>query len=299
MQKLLGAHGGEPEAGGGNSSDLATVRWDLIDPEPTKVEEAKRPETARSIEAADGIENASETASIKPPAARTSTTVDYEVPNATGEAWPKRRGRPPKALKEWQSMLSLTKADNLGTPDRQSSTAPRVATPSSVLTNVNANTMTGGKPVGYAQLRQVDEEGKVIKKKGRPIGWRKAIHSREAAGLEPASNANKSKEPKQFTPKKEKQVVDPLYQVYKCQWGGCSAELHNLDTLKKHIVKVHGTENDANKYECWWKGCGAATRHEGKVANFDTIEEWIGHVEEKHMNPIGWKLGDGPQVRGE
>jgi hypothetical protein len=55
-------------------------------------------------------------------------------------------------------------------------------------------------------------------------------------------------------------------------------------------VKVHAQTREDGKYVCHWVGCGE--EKEG-------IEDWIAHVDEKHVLRLRWRLGDGVGVGGE
>ncbi|KAA8651319.1 putative C2H2 finger domain protein [Aspergillus tanneri] len=74
------------------------------------------------------------------------------------------------------------------------------------------------------------------------------------------------------------------YPVYTCYWKDCQAELHNLDMLKKHIYKVHVSFN----ITCLWKDCSLSE-------NMPAASLYK-HVKKEHVEPIAWKLGDGPRV---
>lgn len=37
------------------------------------------------------------------------------------------------------------------------------------------------------------------------------------------------------------------YKSYRCQWSGCSAELHSFETLQQHVVKVHSKADSKTK----------------------------------------------------
>jgi hypothetical protein len=157
---------------------------------------------------------------------------------------------------------------------------------------------SSGAGVGYSAFQQLNPDG--TKKKGRPFGWKKSVHSREAQGLPKATHPSTvPSRLKQTSTPKQPQEVEPHYQEYKCQWDGCNSLLINLDTLKKHLVKVHGKENERGEYACGWKDCKGvkmAGLAAGRVpAKFPDIETWIQHVNENHVRPIAWKLGDGPK----
>lgn len=193
---------------------------------------------------------------------------------------PKKRGRPPKnptSVNNFQSVNSPAEVASQrlsGTP-RQMSNQPQ-STPGS------------GGAVGYAAFRTYDENGNEVKKKGRPVGWRKNVHSREAQGLSPKKSASK---PKTSITRPERQLQEPKYQVYKCHWFDCGAELHSLEVLKKHVTKVHGRPDTGDQYRCMWRGCDLNTASSA----FKDISPWLSHVDKEHLQAVAWRLGDGPR----
>ena len=84
---------------------------------------------------------------------------------------------------------------------------------------------------------------------------------------------------------------EPVYQVYRCEWQGCSAELHNLDTLRKHVFKLHYQEGD-----CKWADCGGLIGVEAGEEEAESFEHLRHHLERVHLRPLAWTLGDGPRV---
>ncbi|KAF3384340.1 hypothetical protein F1880_003100 [Penicillium rolfsii] len=81
----------------------------------------------------------------------------------------------------------------------------------------------------------------------------------------------------------------PQYQVFKCKWTECKAELHNLEAIHSHILAIHIPHHIV----CAWADC---TDKDPRAA----ADMWK-HVREKHMIPLAWQLGDGPSasVTGE
>ena len=288
MQKLLASHGGEFD-GGGNRSDLATIKWDIIDPVPPKEDKTQ------AISKVQDVKQES-----RPPP-REFAPGEASTPRAEGQVAPSkpRRGRPPRqSLPDSDLLTNNANTSNASskanTPARHTSARP--ATPSSAPAPMASS--SGG--IGYSAFpAQLKPDG--TKKKGRPFGWKKSVHSREAQGLPKATHPTPvpSRLNQTSTPKQAQEVV-PHYQEYKCQWDGCNSLLINLDTLKRHLVKVHGKESEGGEYTCWWEDCkgvkkaGAAA---GRVvpATFQDIETWVLHIDEKHVRPIAWKLGDGPK----
>ncbi|EAT85559.2 hypothetical protein SNOG_06908 [Parastagonospora nodorum SN15] len=182
---------------------------------------------------------------------------------------------------------------------------------------------------GYSAFRSATEYGPdgqpLPKKRGRPVGWRKAIHGSVAAQSKPAANghtgsANKH-QPSQPSSLRHVNTgrEEPIrinsrspsvanrvarYQSYKCKWQNCTADLHNLETLKKHVFKVHRKETLRNTLECLWGDCGKEVTNYDPNTNmriekhtphsFDLESNWRNHVQETHFDPLSWELGDGP-----
>lgn len=282
MQKLLGQHGLDSD--GGNRSDLATIRWDVIDPEP-----AKKP--AKDGHETNGKENQTNGAShpqFNPrPAPPLSPQLSQLLPKSK-----KKPGRPHKYRVSPDPNLDpalLGTAPNASTSNAKSDHAsPSTSNPGTPTTTLD---MAAGGAVGYSAFHQVGADGK--KKKGRPFGWRKSVHSREAQGLAKVENPYYKSRARPPTPAKTSEPVAPEYQVFKCGWMGCKSELHNADVLKKHIVKVHGKADEDGGLFCQWEGCEVMERR------WSGLEAWLKHVDNVHLEPIRWKLGDGPREVGE
>lgn len=91
----------------------------------------------------------------------------------------------------------------------------------------------------------------------------------------------------------EIKITDPVYHPFLCEWKGCKAELHNLETLQSHVKIVHRKRNMANMLECKWARCGE--RSDGQAIQFEDKHEWAHHVADVHITPVAWTMGDGPQ----
>lgn len=302
MQKLLGDRGGMLDQSG-NKSDLATIKWDILDPDPPKkvAPPAKKQSEHQNMEGTNGITRSTEVdgedADDEEDLSSANVTHKHVIAtkgsvrgsafdlrtNASASAnnnVPKKRGRPSKSATSASAFPSVNSpAESAsrrfsGTP-RQMSSQPQ--------------TTPGMTPVGYAAFRKYDENGNEIKKKGRPVGWRKNVHSREAQGLSPKKSA--SAKPKPSTGRLESQLQEPKYQVYRCQWLDCGAELHSLDVLKKHATKLHGRPDAGDQFRCMWRGCDMNTA----ASSFEDISAWLSHVDKEHLQAVAWRLGDGPR----
>ena len=90
--------------------------------------------------------------------------------------------------------------------------------------------------------------------------------------------------------------------VYKCRWPRCGDELHNLETLRKHVAKKHGPEEEQLKettpYGCWWKHC-AVKGQDGTYSpthKHDSMEGLLNHLNKTHLHELAMKFGDGPRT---
>ncbi|KAF4948391.1 hypothetical protein FGADI_9703 [Fusarium gaditjirri] len=132
-------------------------------------------------------------------------------------------------------------------------------------------------------------KGSTNKSKGLPT----AAGARQArqAATKPRPHPNgfpkrRGRPPKQPSPPPETiyyQVDAPIF-PFLCEWRDCKAELHNLETLRRHVYIVHG--DDIN---CLWGECGGLE----KPYEFETDEVFKEHVEEAHLVPLSWHCGDG------
>ena len=104
-------------------------------------------------------------------------------------------------------------------------------------------------------------------------------------------------------PRRRTDDEPPEYPVFKCRWVKCSAELHNISTLRRHITKLHKPDQetiDEFGYICYWKKCSLLRNDdEGNIepTPIPTEEEWLEHMNEEHIYPLGQKHGDGPSTQ--
>ncbi|OHE99220.1 hypothetical protein CORC01_05501 [Colletotrichum orchidophilum] len=146
------------------------------------------------------------------------------------------------------------------------------------------------------------------RKRGRPKGFRPALMgnraSQEAAESGPRklrpdrpkigalyAGKRRGRPPKAASPKPRDiyESLNPHFNTYICEWKGCQAELHNFATLQKHVLIVHAKSVAAR---CRWAKC--ADRQPPR--EFPTPADLKSHLEDLHMLPIAWQVGDGPQV---
>lgn len=298
-----------------NESDLSTIKWDLIDPGNPPPGYFKDGIQALTEDADDEDDSEDEAAirearrgsSLHAPGGESARV--QALPEATNPfIKQKRRGRPPRN--------SLPNTTTPSTPKQQTS---------SVIMSESAPRPSAAATVGYSAFRSATESGPdgqpLPKKKGRPVGWRKAIHGSAAAQQRPATNGHAGKyKPQQpstlrnvgtsgepihigsRSPSVANRV--PQYQSFKCKWQNCKAELHNLETLKKHVFKVHKKETLQSTLECLWSSCSKEVTSFDPMSNtsierhtpyaFETENVWHEHIQQKHFDPLAWELGDGP-----
>ncbi|KAJ4367465.1 hypothetical protein N0V83_007048 [Neocucurbitaria cava] len=299
-------------------SDLSTLNWDLIDPgnpPPGYFKDSIQGLT----EDADDEEDSDEEDKQARLRASSNAIGGQGGAEARAQALPepsnpfkqKRVGRPPRH--------SFPNSTSPTTPKRPTSSAgmsvsaPRPSSPAA--------------GVGYSAFRSATEYGPdgqpLPKKRGRPVGWRKAIHGSSTAQARPSPNGHtgpvtqhqpsqpssvrnvrfNGDEPIPINSRSSSVAARPQYQLYQCKWQECKADLHNLETLKKHVFKVHRKATHHNTLECLWEKCGKDAIHlprtnmtigEHIPHSFDLESDWRNHIQQNHIRPLSWELGDGP-----
>ncbi|KAF1840913.1 uncharacterized protein K460DRAFT_410305 [Cucurbitaria berberidis CBS 394.84] len=300
-------------------SDLSTIRWDVIDPgkpPPGYFKDGVHPLS----DEADDEEDSDEEREARPRAP--SNAIGGEggaqaraqaLPEPSNPFKPKRRGRPPRHSFPNSTIPTTPKRSASSTGMSVSAPRPSSAAPG----------------VGYSAFRSTTAYGPdgqpLPKKKGRPVGWRKAIHGSATAQTRPSANGytgpRKQHQPSQPSSLRNVRTggdepirIDsrspsvanrvPQYQSYSCKWQNCKAELHNLETLMKHVFKVHRKETLHHTLECLWAECGKEVTNHDPMTNmriekytpqsFDLESNWRNHIKQNHLEPLSWELGDGP-----
>ncbi|KAK9446785.1 uncharacterized protein V1518DRAFT_130448 [Limtongia smithiae] len=85
------------------------------------------------------------------------------------------------------------------------------------------------------------------------------------------------------------------YAIYRCEWQGCGAQLHNLATLQKHVhlIHYHDPERIDERNLCRWTNCFDIA---GRRLKFDTEAAREEHVMHVHVEPLRAIFGDGPDA---
>ncbi|KAL7783390.1 hypothetical protein V8C43DRAFT_294447 [Trichoderma afarasin] len=84
------------------------------------------------------------------------------------------------------------------------------------------------------------------------------------------------------------------FTAFLCEWSGCKAELHNLDTLRRHVSVVHCRKAPL---VCCWGKCAQSSQSSAPY-QFPNVPSLRAHIEKKHLIPFSWHTGDGPQNYG-
>ena len=275
MSKLLTSHGADADASGSSKCDLATIKWDVIDPEPSVKSVSVRSEAA------------TENGHLR--ANRIHHSV-FDRRNSSGQTTQNMNRKPNPPLAE-SAGLGVSGLPTSRLPSRHQRTA--VGTNTSNITGIDPNANMSFSSTGYAAFKnQLGPDGQA--KKERPFGSRKNVHSREAPGLAPATKPGPSHQMQSSLPAPEPQLKSPQWQgpKFACKWEKCKSELMNLQTLENHIDKAHGISIDGNIYECRWGQCQLANKGTRKA--FLDGETWMEHVNREHLRAVAWANGDGP-----
>ncbi|KAI1624061.1 hypothetical protein EDD37DRAFT_397031 [Exophiala viscosa] len=209
--------------------------------------------------------------------------------------------RPPRSSTVRGSPAPESDSRNVNSVKRQTRN-PSVASPTDPLGQEQRSTRSSS-----SQLRpsiEVEKSKKMDsapffpsgKRRGRPPGA-KNIHP-SVRELKATSN-----QPTQFSVSVPS-PSSPSLPLFRCRWKGCKAHLHNLDTLRQHITKVHRPSEGERKdygYICWWRKCRYLKEDKDGLIHpektFDDDSEWLEHIEEDHLYSVAMKLGDGPSTK--
>lgn len=199
------------------------------------------------------------------------------------------------------SLPAKSNSQNVNSPKRQTRNAS-VSSPTELLGQRQRSTRSSSsqlKPsieVEKPRKMQGDSVFPSGKRRGRPPGAKNihpSVRDMKAASTQPAQISVTVPPPS-----------SPSLPLFRCRWKGCKAHLHNLDTLRQHIAKVHRPSEDEVKeygYICWWKRCQHLKEDQDGLIHpektFEDASGWLEHVEENHLYPVAMKLGDGPSTK--
>jgi hypothetical protein len=151
---------------------------------------------------------------------------------------------------------------------------------------------SSSQPPSVTTHTMISNEAAIPKRRGRPPGAKSKNMS--VAAMHRAA--------RQVTSVTSPSPSGPHLPVFRCRWKGCRAHLHNSETLRQHISKLHGQlEDNTNEYACWWKKCQFLKEDSEcmwePVQTFSSHQDWLKHIERDHIFPITLKQGDGPSTK--
>lgn len=219
-----------------------------------------------------------------------------QLPNETPI---KRRGRPRKSRESSSASTDEAPTSDLKRRGRQPGSK-------------NLMSRKPSTPSGSGQISILTHPRGTGTTPARPSGLRNAITPSDGVAVvivtPPRSANNDSREIVRSLKAASKQRVQspPVYKIYKCEWKGCKAELHNLETLRKHVRKLHRGKPNADGIPCLWSNCGMTRRiYDKQIGSkreihsphtFSTSILWDEHMDRKHLESTAWALGDGPST---
>jgi hypothetical protein len=81
--------------------------------------------------------------------------------------------------------------------------------------------------------------------------------------------------------------LKPHFNPFICEWHGCPANLQNFETLRRHILIVHGERRGSTT--CQWDKCA-----HGAMRVFASPALFEEHVDKEHLLGFKWHCGEGP-----
>lgn len=155
----------------------------------------------------------------------------------------------------------------------------------------------------FKNVQDRDTTIPLSKKRGRPFNTAEA-----AAAAAESTSSDLSQKKRGRHAKAPSDLVflpppEPVFHPFLCEWKSCPAELHNLDTLKNHLFKVHSKKLSSGRYSCLWADCGLPRKTIDVVTQvpkvvvinyqFKTRMELHNHFYQVHLMPFAWHMGDG------
>ena len=202
----------------------------------------------------------------RPPGSRNKTAVDPRGSGSPSHDQPRRRGRPPGT-----GMRGSPSSRGRGRPPKP---RPEV---------INRTMPSDGIGVMLAERDKSEFDAAF-----------------EEAKLEPAKKRRNWKGGNIYPDSPDSDE----YVSFKCAWQGCQNKgLHNLDTLRRHVLKVHVPRARAVEATgdllCAWARCPGDDNGDADDASgpgFAGPSILKQHIEDTHMHEIALRLGDGPDA---
>ena len=223
--------------------------------------------------------------------------------SATNPGPEKRKGRPPGAKNK-------KPRPDKGIPQRKSLDQTPGNSEAFIPTrpHINTSTTTPAQPSGLRNAMSSTGGISDLRNGITPTdGIAVMIPSRSpSVAKTPNTESAKRGRPKKMPVPSVRYPFQPSYKVFKCLWENCPAELHNLETLKKHVRK-HRDKFEKAPFPCLWANCYnsnisvpkkpqdiGSSECKRERLSFESGEAWEKHLERKHVSAVAWELGDGP-----
>lgn len=297
-----------------DSSDLSTFRWDIVDPGGPPAGSAHMPPSSEEMQNKSSI-GAGDSSSSR------SVLDGVKLPVGRGPLRPTRGGVSIRGM----GGLSL-----LQTQTRTPAQPSRLRFSSTIESNLAVVIESNAPEASYDRADDIDSvspprrRGRLPKdlpatsklatpspkRIGRPpkalssgIGMRGNSSGRKVGRprIRPLSESKPTGRPRKSDPK----LVIPKFIPFLCEWRDCKAELHNLETLRKHIYSVHNKVQASGAIVCQWAKCGLTRQVHDKSTTepmfahedheFAGMQEFKDHMEKAHLIPFAWHMGDGPR----
>jgi hypothetical protein len=156
--------------------------------------------------------------------------------------------------------------------------------------------------MAYRHSKSIAAADLVQNKRGRPFRTSEIATKAVATDQTTKRRRRRSKLPPSAI---DLPLPEPKFIPFLCEWEGCPAELHNLETLRSHIFTVHNRKRPSGTLPCLWTNCSPtsqaldnvklAPNDQHKILQFKTKAKWQDHVNRSHLVPLAWHMGDGPK----
>ncbi|PUU76734.1 hypothetical protein B9Z19DRAFT_1102189 [Tuber borchii] len=272
--------------------DLATIRWDILDPPPPFVRGDETEDEAEALDRSLGTVGVGGglvgvVASTAPAPRKKGRKKKSDVasgvpspvlPTSTSSSFPRPRGRPKKgtfATPIRGTTISNTSRDTGGPSDFASYIQPSGTSMSSAnILGQGSSPRAGSSEAGGRQRASVGTSS--LRNVSTPSGSNIAVliptisgasrseylttpsNNRKRKSEERAEGGRAGKTPKLSAKPRSQKSNHPEpsgFKIFECRWKQCRARLHNFENLRKHVFKAHKKLTTYNAYACLWASC--------------------------------------------
>jgi len=273
-------------------ADLATIRWDILDPPPPLAPGDETEDEAEILDRSMGMVGvggglvgvvASATPAPRKRGRKKKSDVASSVPGSVlpasmSSSFPRPRGRPRKGASATpirSATISNTSGITGGPSTFVSYTQPTGASMSSAdISGQGSSPRAGSSEAGGRQRASVGASG--LRNVSTPSGSNIAVlipslsgasrseylttpsNDRKRKSEERAEGGRAGKTPKLSVKPRSQKSNRPEpsgFKIFECHWKHCHARLHNFENLRKHVFKAHKRLTTYNAYACLWASC--------------------------------------------